>query len=118
MTKSGLLTPRAVATGTAMLFGLAALIGVYLVSVGGLPILIIGLLSILAGVGYTVNPYPLAYIGLGDAFAFLFFGVVATWATLAHTGSTRPAGDRRVRARGLPRHEHHHGQQPAGHPDG
>lgn len=91
VTQSGLLTPRAVATGTAIVFGLAALIGVYLVSVGGLPILIIGLLSILAGVGYTAGPYPLAYIGLGDAFAFLFFGVVATaGTTLAHTGRLDP----------------------------
>ena len=91
VTQSGLLSPKAVAAGTAVVFGLAAATGVYLVTVGGLPILIIGLLSILAGVGYTAGPYPLAYIGLGDVFAFLFFGVVATaGTTLAHTGRIEP----------------------------
>lgn len=91
VTQSGLLSPRAVAIGTAVVFGAAALIGVYLVAVGGLPILVIGLLCILAGIGYTAGPYPLAYIGLGDLFAFVFFGVVATaGTTLAHTGRLDP----------------------------
>lgn len=91
VTQSGMLSPRAVAIGTAVVFATAALVGAYLVAVGGLPILIIGIVCILAGLGYTAGPYPLAYIGLGDAFAFLFFGVVATTGTtLAHTGQLEP----------------------------
>jgi len=87
VTQSGLLSPRAVGIGTAVAFGLAALIGVFLVIDGGLPILLIGVFSILAGVFYTAGPFSLAYNGLGDVFAFLFFGVVATaGTTLAHTG--------------------------------
>ncbi len=85
VTQSGLLSPRAVGVGTAVVFATAAGFGAYLVAVGGWPILVIGLLSILFGIAYTAGPYPLAYIGLGDAFAFLFFGVVATTGTtLAH----------------------------------
>jgi 1,4-dihydroxy-2-naphthoate octaprenyltransferase len=81
VTQSGLLTPRQVIIGTVVIFALAALLGVYLISVGGVPILIIGALSIIAGVAYTAGPYPLAYHGLGDLFAFLFFGVIAVCGT-------------------------------------
>ncbi len=76
-TQSGLLTPRQMLLGTAVVFGLAASIGVYLALIGGWPILLIGALSIICAVAYTAGPFPLAYRGLGDLFAFLFFGVVA-----------------------------------------
>jgi 1,4-dihydroxy-2-naphthoate octaprenyltransferase len=76
VTQSGIFTPRQVATATALTFGLALLIGLYLVYVGGMPILVIGILSILAGVAYTGGPYPLGYHGLGDLFVFVFFGVL------------------------------------------
>jgi 1,4-dihydroxy-2-naphthoate octaprenyltransferase len=81
VTQSGLLTPRQMLAGTAIVFGLAALIGVYLVLIGGWPILLIGVLSILCAVAYTAGPFPLAYRGLGDLFAFVFFGVVAVMGT-------------------------------------
>lgn len=81
VTASGVFTPAEVATATAIAFGLALLIGLYLVSVGGLPILIVGVLSILAGIAYTGGPYPLGYNGLGDLFVFVFFGVIAVTGT-------------------------------------
>lgn len=81
VTQSGLLTPRQMLIGTAAVFGLAALIGLFLVFVGGLPILIIGLISIVCAIAYTAGPFPLAYRGLGDLFAFVFFGVVAVVGT-------------------------------------
>ncbi len=62
-------------------FGLAFLLGLYLVYIGGNFILIIGLLSIIASLAYTAGPYPLAYHGLGEIFVFLFFGFVGTVGT-------------------------------------
>jgi len=81
VTQSGLLTPDQMLAGVAGVLGLAALIGVYLVIVGGWPILLIGALSIVCAVAYTAGPFPLAYRGLGDLFAFVFFGLVAVMGT-------------------------------------
>jgi 1,4-dihydroxy-2-naphthoate octaprenyltransferase len=74
--QSGVITLEQMRTAIVLTFGAALLIGVYLVATHGLPILLIGVFSILAGVGYTAGPWPLAYLGLGDLFVFLFFGVV------------------------------------------
>lgn len=62
-------------------FGLAALLGLYLVFAAGWPVLVIGALSLLSGWLYTGGPAPLGYIGLGDLFAFVFFGPVAVMGT-------------------------------------
>jgi 1,4-dihydroxy-2-naphthoate octaprenyltransferase len=67
--------------GMAVVFGLAALIGLYLVWVGGWPILVIGVAAILAAIAYTGGPKPFGYMGLGDLFVFLFFGPVALCGT-------------------------------------
>ena len=81
-------TPKQVLRATMLCFGASALIGLYLVFVGGWPILIIGILSILSGLAYTGGPYPLGYNGLGDLFVFVFFGLVAVAGTYyLHTGS-------------------------------
>jgi 1,4-dihydroxy-2-naphthoate polyprenyltransferase len=86
VTQSGLLTPRQVKLGMAVVFGLAALCGVYLTFAAGWPVLVIGLLSIVAAVAYTGGPYPLGYHGLGEVFVFLFFGVAAVGGTyFVHT---------------------------------
>ncbi|NHN49665.1 1,4-dihydroxy-2-naphthoate polyprenyltransferase [Halostella sp. JP-L12] len=81
VTQSGIIAPREVKRATAVTFGLAVLSGTYLVYVGGLPILVIGLLSVASGIAYTGGPYPLGYHGLGDLFVFVFFGVVAVTGT-------------------------------------
>jgi len=81
VTQAGLLSQREVAVGTATVFGLAALCGVYLAWVSGWPVIAIGVLSILAALAYTGGPYPLGYNGLGEVFVFLFFGVAAVVGT-------------------------------------
>ncbi len=68
-------------TAIYLTFGTAFLMGLYLVYVGGPFILLIGVLSIIAGFMYTGGPFPLAYNGLGDLFVFLFFGFVGTIGT-------------------------------------
>ncbi|HMA33456.1 MAG TPA: 1,4-dihydroxy-2-naphthoate polyprenyltransferase [Chloroflexia bacterium] len=81
VTQSGLIPPATVKNAMIGVFTAAALIGVYLILVGGLPILIVGVLSIISAVAYTGGPWPLGYHGLGEVFVFLFFGVVAVTGT-------------------------------------
>jgi len=81
VTSAGLLTPRQMQMGMAAVFGLAALCGVYLISLGGWPILLAGVFSILAAILYTIGPAPFGYYGLGDLGTFVFFGLVAVAGT-------------------------------------
>ncbi len=78
---AGLISVKEMKTAIAATFGLAFLLGLYLVYLGGWPILLIGVLSLVAGYSYTAGPFPLAYNGLGDVFVFLFFGFVGTVGT-------------------------------------
>jgi len=80
-TQAGLLPPKTVRNGAFFVLGMALLLGVYLVGVGGLPVLVIGIVSILCAIAYTGGPFPLAYHGLGDLFVFVFFGLVAVGGT-------------------------------------
>ena len=81
VTQSGLISHAAVRQGIVVAFAAAALLGAYLVTVGGWPILLIGVLSIICGLAYTGGPWPFGYHGLGDLFVFVFFGVVAVTGT-------------------------------------
>ncbi|MEF8839126.1 MAG: 1,4-dihydroxy-2-naphthoate polyprenyltransferase [Haloarculaceae archaeon] len=81
VTAGGLIDPGTVRRAMVGTYGLAILVGLYLVFVGGIPILLVGLSSIVAGVLYTGGPYPYGYYGLGDVFVFVYFGVVAVTGT-------------------------------------
>jgi 1,4-dihydroxy-2-naphthoate polyprenyltransferase len=81
VTQAGLVAPETVKAWAQLTFGAAALLGLWLSWVGGLPILLVGIFSILSGWAYTGGPYPLGYNGLGDLFVMLFFGFVATLGT-------------------------------------
>jgi 1,4-dihydroxy-2-naphthoate octaprenyltransferase len=81
VTATGLLSASAVQRGAAVCFAFAALLGAYLVLVGGWPILVLGLLSIASGWAYTGGPRPIAYTPLGEPFVIAFFGVGAVGGT-------------------------------------
>ncbi|MBI3246406.1 MAG: 1,4-dihydroxy-2-naphthoate polyprenyltransferase [Deltaproteobacteria bacterium] len=91
VTQSGLASPQQVRLAMILSFEAAALIGLYLITVGGWPILVVGVLCIAAGLAYTGGPWPLGYHGLGDLFVFLFFGLVAViGSTYLQTGTLSP----------------------------
>lgn len=78
---AGLLSARELRLGMAVVISLAVLDGIYLVVVGGWPILAVGAASILAALLYTGGPLPFGYRGLGDLFVFIFFGLTAVCGT-------------------------------------
>jgi len=88
VTQSGLLSHRGVMSGGFLCFFIATLLGIPLVIAGGWTIVIIGVLSLICAYIYTGGPWPLAYVGLGDIFVILFFGLVAVIGTFfLHTQS-------------------------------
>lgn len=92
VTQSGLIAPATVRNAMLFVFALSAIPGLYAVSIGGWPLLLLGALSIASGIAYTGGPYPLGYNGLGDLFVYLFFGLVAVVGTyFLHAGSVSPA---------------------------
>ncbi len=74
--QDGLLSPRAVLAGSVALFALGSLLGLWLVAVAGWPVLVLGVLSVVAAYAYTGGPAPLGYVGLGDLLVFVFMGPV------------------------------------------
>ncbi len=81
VTQSGLISPAEVKWGMIFCLFLAVLIFLYLAQAGGVPIVIIGTVSVLAALAYSGGPYPLASNGLGELFVFIFFGLVAVGGT-------------------------------------
>jgi len=78
---SGLVTPGRMKLALVIVFGLAFILGLYLINIGGWPILAIGIASIIVAIAYTGGPYPLGYYGWGDVMVFLFFGFIGTMGT-------------------------------------
>ena len=80
-TASGLLDGAAVNSGAYACFAVAAIMGAYLIWVGGRPIFLLGVASILSGWAYTGGPLPIAYTPLGELFVVIFFGLGAVCGT-------------------------------------
>lgn len=87
---SGLLPLSELRRGLLLVLALAALLGSYLIYVGGWPILLLGAAALLSAVVYSGGPFPLAAHGLGDLFVFLFFGLAAVVGTFYLQARTAP----------------------------
>ncbi|MFT4246012.1 MAG: 1,4-dihydroxy-2-naphthoate polyprenyltransferase [Micrococcaceae bacterium] len=82
LTGSGVAKPEQVKRAMYIFFALACLLGVILIALSGTWwMLIVGALSIAAAWGYTGGKKPYGYLGLGEIFVFVFFGLVATLGT-------------------------------------
>lgn len=78
ITASGLATPRAVRNAAFVSFGVAAIAGLLLAVMTTWWLIAVGAAAIAAAWGYTGGKHPYGYLGLGEIFVFLFFGLVAT----------------------------------------
>lgn len=77
VTASGLASPAQVGRAAGASFAVALALGTYLVWFGGWPILLIGLVSLLAGWAYSNGPKPLSHTPWGEVLVIAFFGVIA-----------------------------------------
>jgi len=81
LTARGWATTSDVKRAALSCFILAGLGGIYLVDIGGWPILLIGILSIASGYAYSSGPFPLSHTPLGEIFVIVFFGAIAVAGT-------------------------------------
>ena len=79
---SGVVQPEAVRRAAFVAFGVAAAAGLVLSLVTDSRLLVVGVACLLAGWLYTGGPRPYGYLGLGEVFVFVFFGLVATVGTV------------------------------------
>jgi len=77
----GLATPASVKRAAFAAFGVAAVAGLVLAVATSWWLIVVGLAAMLAAWGYTGGPKPYGYLGLGELFVFIFFGLVATVGT-------------------------------------
>jgi 1,4-dihydroxy-2-naphthoate octaprenyltransferase len=78
ITASGLAAPRSVRNAAFISFGVAAIAGLLLALMSSWWLIAVGALAIAAAWGYTGGKNPYGYLGLGELFVFIFFGLVAT----------------------------------------
>ena len=79
---SGLVAPEVVKRAAFIAFGIAALTGLLIALATSLWLIVVGAACIGAGWLYTGGPKPYGYMGLGELFVFVFFGLVATCGTM------------------------------------
>src|SRR5713101_6376260 len=79
---SGVVPPAQVRWAAIGAFALAGAVGLVLSVATDGRLLIVGAACLLAGWLYTGGPRPYGYLGLGELFVFVFFGLVATCGTV------------------------------------
>ncbi|MHB1252946.1 MAG: 1,4-dihydroxy-2-naphthoate polyprenyltransferase [Candidatus Humimicrobiaceae bacterium] len=79
--QAGLIKKNEMLAAFIIAFIAASVFGIFLVIRGGYPVLIVGIFAIIFGILYTAGPAPLGYIGLGDIFVFIFFGLISVLGT-------------------------------------
>ncbi|MCC2592125.1 1,4-dihydroxy-2-naphthoate polyprenyltransferase [Tessaracoccus sp. OS52] len=91
LTASGLASPAAVKRAAFICFGVSAVAGLAVVAISGhWWLLVVGALCILAAWFYTGGKKPYGYLGLGEVFVFVFFGLVAVGGTAYVIGDGVP----------------------------
>lgn len=78
---SGVVPPAQVRWAALACFAVAGLVGVALSLTTDWRLLVAGALAVAAGWLYTGGPLPYGYLGLGEVFVFVFFGLLATVGT-------------------------------------
>ena len=79
---SGVISPQRVRWAAIVAFGVAAVAGLWVSLAVDWRLLVVGATCLLAGWLYTGGPRPYGYLGLGEVFVFVFFGLVATLGTV------------------------------------
>lgn len=81
ITAAGYVSYQQVMNATWITLALAMCTGIPLLIRGGWPFVALGIASLVCAVAYTGGPFPISYLGLGEIFVFLFFGLIAVTGT-------------------------------------
>src|SRR5579864_4904109 len=79
---SGVVAPESVKWAAVAAFAVAGIVGLAVSALTDWRLLVAGAACLLAAWLYTGGPRPYGYLGLGEVFCFVFFGLVATLGTV------------------------------------